>query len=228
MTLFSHPSSVLDQTWVSLDLETTGLDYNRDEIIEVGAVKFQGQDVLDTYQTLVNPYKQLSEFVKDYTSITQRDVDRAPPFAVVAGELASFVGSHPLLGHNVAFDLGFLEKKGLRLTNPRSDTWDLAFVLLPETPDYSLSLLAEALEAAHEFLELGVGDEAALGFFVLRTVLEGGEGDDGGRGADLGLPVGDDLDAVLLEEGDRLPAKLVEIGHLARHDVVGAKGINHG
>ena len=147
--MFSHPSSVLDQTWVSLDLETTGLDSNRDEIIEVGAVKFQGQDVLDTYQTLVNPYKQLSEFVKDYTSITQRDVDRAPPFAVVAGELASFVGSHPLLGHNVAFDLGFLEKKGLRLANPRSDTWDLAFVLLPETPDYSLSLLAEALGISH-------------------------------------------------------------------------------
>ena len=141
--------SVVEQTWVALDLETTGLDNNVDEIIEVGAVKFRGSEVLDSYQTFVNPYKKLSEFIVNYTHITQADVDFAPPFAVVAGELASFVGDLPVVGHNVYFDVGFLDKKGLNLANSLADTWDMAYVLLPEAPEYALGLLASALGIEH-------------------------------------------------------------------------------
>ncbi len=149
MTLSTQLSSALEQTWVSLDLETTGLDNRSHEIIEVGAVKFRGYDVIDTYQALVNPYRRLSEFIVNYTHITQREVDGAPPFAVVAGEVASFVEDLPIIGHNVPFDIGFLEKKGLKLDNPLSDTWDLAYALLPEAPEYALSLLAVSLGIEH-------------------------------------------------------------------------------
>ena len=149
MTLFPEHPAPLEEVWVSLDLETTGLSVESDEIIEVGAVKFQGERVLDTYQTFVNPRRRLNDFIKRYTGITQADVDRAPTFSKAAGELGAFIGSAPVLGHNIGFDLGFLDRNGLRLANPRCDTWDLAYVLLPALADYSLRSLAGWMGVAH-------------------------------------------------------------------------------
>ena len=149
MTLFPLDPPPLDDVWVSLDLETTGLSSDADEIIEVGAVKFQGPRTLDTFQSFVNPLRPLNAFVRRYTGITQEDVDGAPPFSAVARDLVPFIGPAPIVGHNVAFDLGFLSAKGLRLSNPRTDTWDLAFVLMPECREYSLAKLARTLGITH-------------------------------------------------------------------------------
>lgn len=149
MTLFPLDPPPLDDVWVALDLETTGLSADTDEIIEVGAVKFQGSRTLDTFQSFVDPHQPLSAFVRRYTGITQEDVDGAPPFSAVARDLAPFIGPAPIVGHNIAFDVGFLTGKGLRLSNPRTDTWDLAFVLMPECREYSLSKLAHRLGITH-------------------------------------------------------------------------------
>ncbi|MCH8316712.1 MAG: hypothetical protein IIA64_12135 [Planctomycetes bacterium] len=59
MTLIDKDTSPLDDVWVALDLETTGLSADRDEIIEVGAVKFQGDRLLDSFQTFGNPDRRL-------------------------------------------------------------------------------------------------------------------------------------------------------------------------
>lgn len=149
MTLLARHSTLLEDPWVSLDLETTGLSPDSDEIIEIGAVKFLGREVLDTYQTFVDPHRRLDDFIVRYTGITQTEVDGAPSFSAVASDLASFVGRAPIVGHNVGFDLGFLDRKGLRLPNPRSDTWDLAYVLLPGLPEYSLGRLSKSLGIDH-------------------------------------------------------------------------------
>ena len=63
-----------DRTYVALDLETTGLNPDQDSIIEIGAVKFQGHDVLDVFQTLVNPFRELPQFIQRLTGIAQRNV----------------------------------------------------------------------------------------------------------------------------------------------------------
>ena len=143
--------------YVALDLETTGLNAERDAIIEVGAVKFQEDRVLDVYQTLVNPYRKLPEFVQRLTGIGQREVDRAPAFAAVAGEVQEFVGGLPVVGHNVAFDLDFLSRNGLPLPGDAYDTWDLASVLLPSTTSYALAKLSLQLSVdqarAHRALD---------------------------------------------------------------------------
>ncbi len=161
MTLLTQHTSPLEDIWVSLDLETTGLSPDTDEIIEVGAVKFRGQQTIDTFQSFVNPYQTLSSFIRGYTGIAQAEVDNAPPFSQVARELVQFIGTAPLVGHNVAFDLGFLSGKGLRLSNPRCDTWDLAFVLLPENREYSLSKLAASLGISHPHSHRAVDDAQA-------------------------------------------------------------------
>ncbi|MDA1188398.1 MAG: exonuclease domain-containing protein [Chloroflexi bacterium] len=150
MTLLNSIStSPLEEVWVALDLETTGLSAESEEIIEVGAVKFQGHKELETFQTFVNPNRRLSTFIQNYTGIKQADVNSAPPFSQVSARLAQFVGRAPVVGHNIAFDLGFLEAKGLRLPNPRSDTWDLAYVLFPQAPEYALSKITAHLGIGH-------------------------------------------------------------------------------
>ena len=153
--------------FVSLDLETTGLDTERDAIIEIGAVKFRGSEVIDTYQTLVNPFRQLPDFIKRLTGITQRSLDRAVPFAAVAGELEEFIGDLPIVGHNIEFDMKFLASHGLTLANDSYDTWDLASVLLPYSTEYSLSSLAPAMGADHNNPHRALSDaQATHGVFV--------------------------------------------------------------
>ncbi len=142
---------------VALDIETTGLDPNRDAIIEIGAVKFRGYEVLDTWSTLVNPGRPLSPYIVQLTGITQADVNSAPPLSKVLPSLRRFVGDAPVLGHNIDFDLGFLRARGALLQNPALDTYELASVLLPNATRYSLSALARELgvplESAHRALD---------------------------------------------------------------------------
>ena len=142
--------SPLEQTCVSLDLETTGLRAENDSILEVGAVRFRGDEVLDTFQNFVNPGRDIPEFVQRYTGITPQDIRRAPPFHEIRGKLADFIGLDPVVGHSVNFDLGFLESHGLPLSNQAYDTLDLATVFLPFQRRYSLARLIDELEIRPE------------------------------------------------------------------------------
>ena len=139
-------NSPLDEVWVAIDTETTGLEPESDRIIEVGAVKFRGDEVLGVFQSFVNPGERLSRFIRDYTGITQRDVDQAPYFPDVATELLPFVDGAPVVGHNVGFDLGFLRSHGLPIDGPVSDTYDLGRVFVPWAPYHSLTGLAKELD----------------------------------------------------------------------------------
>ena len=93
--------SILPGEWISLDLETTGLSPNNDKIIEVGAVKFKGSEIIDTFSSFVNPHSDLSPFIKRFTGITQQNVDNAPELDTVTRALMSFIGSLPVIGHNI-------------------------------------------------------------------------------------------------------------------------------
>ena len=55
-------SNILDEKWISLDLETTGLDAKEDKIIEIGAVRFDGEKTLETFESFINPSCKLSDF----------------------------------------------------------------------------------------------------------------------------------------------------------------------
>ena len=137
--------SPLEQTCVSIDLETTGLRAESDAILEVGAVRFRGDEVLDTFQTFINPGREIPDFVQRYTGITPQDIRRAPSFSQIRDELGEFIGSDPVVAHSVHFDLGFLESHGLPLLNPAYDTLDLASVFLPLQRRYSLARLIDEL-----------------------------------------------------------------------------------
>jgi DNA polymerase-3 subunit epsilon/ATP-dependent DNA helicase DinG len=156
----SNSTYTASEVCVALDLETTGLVTETDEIIEVGAVKFQGDQVLDTFQVMVNPHKTLSQFIKELTGITQAEVDAGSSFATVAPQLESFIGNSPIVGQNIAFDLGFLAKSGMNLSNPFYDTREMASVLLPRHREYSLLPLAASLGIEHPRLHRALEDAA--------------------------------------------------------------------
>lgn len=133
------------ETLVALDLETTGLDSERDAVIEIGAIRFRGSRVEAEWSTLVNPGRPLPPFIVQLTGIDDSMLAGSPRLAEVAGDLEAFVADAPILGHNVGFDLSFLRRRGLFNENPRLDTFDLASVLLPTAARYRLGNLAEAL-----------------------------------------------------------------------------------
>ena len=135
----------MNQTYVSLDLETTGLNPEVDEIIEIGAVKFQGNKVTDTFHSIVNTQRTLPYRIQLLCGIEQSQLDAAPAFTELADGLMSFIGGCPIVGHNISFDLSFLAQKGLKPANATYDTWELATVLLFRQTDYSLASLTRQL-----------------------------------------------------------------------------------
>ena len=143
----------MNQTYVALDLETTGLDPKRDAIMEVGAVRFRvfssdgtiQAQVLDTWSSLVNPGRLIPIQIRQLTGITPDKVIHAPRFSQVIQPLRRFVGHQPVVGHNVSFDLGFLRSHDLPLSNLAVDTFELASILMPHAARYSLSRLGKAL-----------------------------------------------------------------------------------
>ncbi len=147
----------MSRIYVAVDLETTGLDPERDAIIEIGAVKFRGDRVLDTFSTLINPGRTIPYKIVELTGITQAEADAAPSLHSQLPRLARFVGRAPIVGHNVAFDLGFLKRHRVLQQNPALDTWELARVLVPHADRYSLGQLAHelgiTLPATHRALD---------------------------------------------------------------------------
>ena len=143
MASIHQTMSPLEQVYVSLDLETTGLDSERDTILEIGAVRFKGDEVLDTFETFVNPGRAIPDHIQRLTGIRPSQVERAPSFPAVSAEFADFLGAYPVVGHNILFDIRFLDSHGLHVSSPAYDTMDLATVFLPKSRRYSLKHLAD-------------------------------------------------------------------------------------
>lgn len=133
---------------VALDLETTGLHADQDAILEVAAIKFQGPDVLDTFESFVAPGRSIPYRVQRLTGIKTEHLVGAPHFDSIAKRLQSFLGDFPIVGHSIPFDAGFLRKRGLARTNQLIDTFELATVMLPSLASYNLGQVATVLGIA--------------------------------------------------------------------------------
>lgn len=140
-----HGDKVTSRYFVVLDLETTGLDPEHDEIIEIGAVKYDGVREIDALSSFIHPGRPIPLSITELTGISDRDVATAPRFSAVRQSLVRFVGDAIVVGHNVRFDLGFLQRRDCLRRQPYIDTLELATILMPNEPRYGLSKLAERL-----------------------------------------------------------------------------------
>ncbi len=130
--------SLYSKTFIALDLETTDLDPFRGDIIEISAARYRNGKLQDTFSHLLSISKPLSYLITDLTGITDADLKGQPKLDDVRDAFKEFVGDYPLVGHNLAFDLGFLRAKNIPLNNRVFDTWRLATIAFPELKSHSL------------------------------------------------------------------------------------------
>ena len=125
-------------TYVSIDLETTGLNPKRDRIIEIGAIRVEQGQIVEEFSTFVDPGRKLEERITELTGIRDEDLADA--------EL-------PLLGHSILFDYSFLKKAAVdrKITFERSavDTLQVARKYLQELPHRNLGYLCQYYEIPH-------------------------------------------------------------------------------
>jgi DNA polymerase-3 subunit epsilon len=164
-------------TFVVVDLETTGGSPNQCEITEIGAVKLRGGECLGRFDTLVNPGVPIPPMITVLTGITESMVMPAPRIAEVLPQLLEFLGGSVIVGHNVRFDVSFLdaacERFGYpRLSQRRVDTIGLARRLVrDEVPNLKLATLARYLRVPTEPVHRAMADAQATAE-VLHTLLE--------------------------------------------------------
>ena len=160
--------------YVALDTETTGLSFQDDEIIEIGAVKFDETGITGKYKTLIKAFQPLEPLITHITGITDEDLKDAPRLEDIAEHFLDFIGDAPIVGHNISFDMEFLKAKGFPLTNVLYDTLQLSAILMPGEPSYSLELLTKKLKIKHKHKHRAFDDAVASMelFNILKNKIE--------------------------------------------------------
>lgn len=140
-----RPDGVLSRPLMVLDLETSGLDPARDEILQVALLKLSvGDGTVERASTLVRPTKPVPRDILRLTKLDPEALASAPRWATVREELRTHVAGWAIGGHNVSFDLKFLSQGGLELPLGL-DTWDWARVAFPRRDNHRLADFAQEL-----------------------------------------------------------------------------------
>ena len=132
-------------SYVCLDLETTGLDPKKDKIIEIGAIKVRAGEITEQMETFVNPGRKLEQRIVELTGIQDSDLEGAPDITEALPQLLDFIGGDVLLGHSILFDYSFVKRAAvnqkLAFEKRGIDTLKLARKFLPDLESRSLAFL---------------------------------------------------------------------------------------
>ena len=139
----SNTPPLQNMLFAAVDLETTGLDPKQDQIIEIGIQIFDSANMMDQFSMLIDPHLDVGipAHITDLTGITSDDLEGQPNIESVMSEVTKLLEGKIIVGHNIGFDLGFLFAAGFELTGSAFDTWELAYILDFDSPDYSLDTL---------------------------------------------------------------------------------------
>ncbi|WP_297003918.1 PolC-type DNA polymerase III [uncultured Corynebacterium sp.] len=154
---------------VIVDCETTGLDPAVDRIIEVAALRIRVGRPVAVFHRLVDPGRPLPGIIVSLTGLTDARVRGAPPVEEILGDLSEFLAGHTVVGHNVDFDLAFINAeisgahRAARSVSPTVCTAESARALIPRSRvgRYSLTTLAEVLALDHRPVHRSVSDVLA-------------------------------------------------------------------
>lgn len=138
-----------DLEFVVVDVEATGAKMPPNRIIELGAFRIRGKQIVDSFLTLVNPEIPIPRFVASLTGINNEMVKEAPLFADVVPRWLEFVGDAVLIAHNAPFDTNFINHEisrvypGQRMVNPHLCTVTLSRRAIPGLANYRLETVAQ-------------------------------------------------------------------------------------
>ncbi len=172
-----QPRSIKDDTYVVFDVETTGLSSYYDTIIELAAVKVKGGEIIDTFESFVNPHQKLTDTIIELTGITDDMVKDAPELDQVLTDFRDFVGDAVLAAHNARFDMGFLnmgyKKIGQpQMKNPVIDTLELARYLYPDLKNFRLNTLCKKFNIELVSHHRAVYDAQATGYLLWKMLID--------------------------------------------------------
>lgn len=165
-----HEIPLRDVTFCAVDLETTSGSWKTGEIVEIGAVKSRGGEVLGTFQTFVQPSVELPAEIQLLTGITPGMLDDALPLPAVLPQFIEFCGASVFVAHNARFDFGFLKHEFARLERPFTArvlcTVRLSRRLFPDAQGHGLDAVIARHGLAVTDRHRALGDARALWTFV--------------------------------------------------------------
>ena len=161
----------LEDSFVVVDLETTGFSSTNDKIIEIGAVKVKNGVVIEQFSQFVNPKITIPYKITELTGITDDMVKDAEGIKIVINKFKNFVSDAILVAHNASFDVSFIKKSyndmGYALKNAVLDTIPLAKFLFPELKRYKLNVVAKHLGISLENHHRAIDDAIATANILL-------------------------------------------------------------
>jgi DNA polymerase-3 subunit epsilon len=175
LTAWRSSRQTLDQAeFVVLDTETTGLRPGPDRVIEVAAVRLRRGEVINSFQSLINPGRRLPPFIIKFTGITPEMLVGAPSAAEIIPDFLHFIEGAALVGHNLSFDISFLSHEAQRLgqTFPLDgfDTIPLARRFLPGLKRFKLDMVAQYLKIPATNRHRAMGDAQVTAAVFLRIL----------------------------------------------------------
>ncbi len=143
----------LDTEYIVFDLETTGLHATNDRITEIGAVRLRNGEVIEEFNTFVDPERPIPAKITELTGITDAMVQGAPKEAEALHSFFEFCGEAPILvAHNAPFDTGFVRaasgRCGINFSFSSVDTVPISRALYPHLKNHKLDTVAKHLELA--------------------------------------------------------------------------------
>ncbi len=161
--------------FVVLDLETTGFDFKKNEIIEIGATRFVDGKFTDELSIFVKPQKKVPKFIKQLTNITDEQLNSGDSLPTALKKLIDFVKDDIIVCHNVSFDIGFLNQKmedqGFpKIQNDNLDTLDLSRIYLPFILNHKLGTVAEYFGIDLSNAHRAIYDAQATGNVLLKLI----------------------------------------------------------
>src|SRR5712691_7420180 len=218
--------SLNEVEFVVLDTETTGLRPGPNRVIEIAGIRMRGGEVIDSFQSLVNPNRRLPPFIVQFTGITQEMVAGAPGAEQIFPDFLHFIEGAILVGHNVGFDIGFLSYEaqllGYAFPIDGLDTIPLARRFLPGLRRFKLDVVAGHLKIPMVNRHRALGDAkvtAAIFMKLLNLARQEGIYTLGNLRRRLQMPVawsGDISDASLTKQVEYLRADGKLKSHLPR------------
>lgn len=132
--------------YVVFDLETTGLEPSIHEIIEIGALKYKNNELVEEFSMLIHPKNSIPKVITSITGISDEMVGNAPTIEEALPKFIEFIEDLTLVAHNSSFDLSFIEEniKRLELPIPKNkniDTIEIAKKYIPKAYNYKLETL---------------------------------------------------------------------------------------
>lgn len=170
----------MTNSYVAVDLETTGIGAKKEKITEIGMIKVIGGTVTDTYHTMVNPHRPIPERITELTGIDDIMVKDAPGIDELVESVIGFCDGLPLLGHQIMFDYGFLVQAAVnrRLTFEKDgiDTLKLCRILMPAEEKKNLSAACEYFGIHPDTAHRALSDAMSAHLLYEQLQLRFGEG----------------------------------------------------